>query len=161
MKTREKEVKERFAGLEISGDTALELRLSWRAVYFPVHLAIRSTHECKACSVRQRGFDWDKLVSEPAYKPSSYALQVPQRVSLPSVHTEYFAFAEPCRGPAWLISGPELEWILGEEEVQLDLYISPLPKYPWTLIYTHESEYGPEVVLKPTQRPLGREQTAE
>jgi hypothetical protein len=60
-----------------------------------------------------------------------------------------------------LISGPELEWILGEEEVQLDLYISPLPKYPWTLIYTHEVEYRPEVVLKPPQRPLRREQTAE
>lgn len=100
-------------------------------------------------------------MSEPEYKPSNYAVQVPHRSPIPSLHEEYFAFTEPCRGPAWLISGPELEWILEEQEVQLDLYISPLLKYPWTLIYTHESEYGPEVVLKPTQRPLGRDETAE
>lgn len=117
----------------LSAQQTEEIRSEWRRLYLPRNLSSKQRHRCGGCSKGQVCvYEWDALQCPDEAPPLADLLTRDEPIVL---------FFERCDLPAFVCASP----LLREFEPMdfVDLYLTPLKDLRWTVVYTHEAEFGP------------------
>lgn len=126
----------------LSFETTRRVRQLWRKNYGSSGLRGQNRHACPGCSPGKKPwvFDWEFLDEAKVQE------QMPDLRSIAHAEQYIVVFFEKCDLPAFVCSASDLFHL--EAQNRTDLYLAPLPDLHWTMVYTHELEYGPYFVKK-------------
>jgi hypothetical protein len=103
-------------------------------------------HKCHACGTGKLYFDWHYF-SYNVYIASTNYIEKIERLSVPDERV--VIFPEKCDMNGIIVRlGDLLEKLRAEPFVGTDVYITP-KKMEWTLVFTHEEDFGPYFVKAP------------
>jgi hypothetical protein len=97
-------------------------------------------HGCHMCGIRPCTYDWhffsfNHTPADRGFKEKLGAYSEPEE--------NIVVFAEPCEAPALQLKYRDLEkFFMGNAVGNNDIYMSPR-KLGWTLVFTHEEDFGP------------------
>ncbi len=135
-------VRESYGDFEmLDTESSRSYRVLWRERFLPPKH--RARHRCGGCRGRWsiiEWFDWDGLFTSPYV----YLRNLPTEAEV----VDWLASKQPLRGSVSLAVFFErcdlpvfvlpIERVLRPMEDKVDLYLAPLEKPSWTLVYTHE-----------------------
>jgi hypothetical protein len=130
---------------ELSIQETKDFRAAWRKHFIGPDAkgAGIPLHKCHACGSGRQFFDWHYFSYNVYIASTNYIEKITQSSNLDE---RVVVFPDKCDINALILRlGDLIEYLKVNPEVGSDIYITP-KKMGWTLVFTHEDDFGPYFV---------------